>query len=165
MPPIARGQTWLCQTLAVSTVSNTGRNLPNSNRVDEEDWCSVFGWFFMLVQRTTDNGQESKVDIILLMVRFGQSNVLYSTLDQVPLHNYYGIIILIVDIIRFPCYETGASWYINDWTKGGEVIIVNMAPAFIHFWFIVTWDNFVGMAIDGCCDSPMFHCSLYSSCS
>ena len=31
MPPIAHGQTWLCQPLPVSTVSNTGRNLSNSN--------------------------------------------------------------------------------------------------------------------------------------
>ena len=29
--PIAHGQTWLCQTLPVSTVPNTGRNLSNSN--------------------------------------------------------------------------------------------------------------------------------------
>ena len=31
MPAIARGQTWLCQPLPVSTVSITGRNLSNSN--------------------------------------------------------------------------------------------------------------------------------------
>ena len=31
MPPIARGQTWLCQPLPVSTVPNTGRNISNSN--------------------------------------------------------------------------------------------------------------------------------------
>ena len=31
MPPIARGQAWLCQPLPVSTVPNTGRNLSNSN--------------------------------------------------------------------------------------------------------------------------------------
>ena len=30
-PPIARGQTWLCQPLPVSTVPNTGWNLSNSN--------------------------------------------------------------------------------------------------------------------------------------
>ena len=30
MPPIARGLTWLCQPLPVSTVPNTGRNLSNS---------------------------------------------------------------------------------------------------------------------------------------
>ena len=38
MPPIARGQTWLCQPLPVSTVPNAGRNLPNSNYrgLDEE---------------------------------------------------------------------------------------------------------------------------------
>ena len=39
MPPIARGQTWLCQPLPVSTVPNTGRNLSNSNYrgLDEEE--------------------------------------------------------------------------------------------------------------------------------
>ena len=74
----------------------------------------MFSVWVILHVSSTDNGQESKVDFILLMVRFGQSNVLYSTLDQVPLHNYYGIIILIVDIIRFPCYEADASWYISD---------------------------------------------------
>ena len=31
MPPIARGQTWLCQTLPISNVPITGRNLSNSN--------------------------------------------------------------------------------------------------------------------------------------
>ena len=31
MPPIARGQTWLCLPLPVSTVRNTGRNISNSN--------------------------------------------------------------------------------------------------------------------------------------
>ena len=36
---IARGQTWPCQPLPVSTVSNTGRNLSNSNYrgLDEEE--------------------------------------------------------------------------------------------------------------------------------
>ena len=39
MPPIARGQTWLCQPLPVSTVPNTRRNLSNSNcrGLDEEE--------------------------------------------------------------------------------------------------------------------------------
>ena len=39
MPPIARGQTWLCQPLTVSTVPNIGRNLYNSKYrgLDEED--------------------------------------------------------------------------------------------------------------------------------
>ena len=43
MPPIARGQTWLCQPLPVSTVPNTGRNLSNSNYrgLNEEDYLSV----------------------------------------------------------------------------------------------------------------------------
>ena len=31
MPPITRGQAWLCQPLAVSTVPNTGRNISISN--------------------------------------------------------------------------------------------------------------------------------------
>ena len=39
MPPIARGQTWLCQPLSVSTVPNTGRNLSNSKDrgLDEDE--------------------------------------------------------------------------------------------------------------------------------
>ena len=39
MPPITRGQTWLCQPLPVSTVPNTGRNVSNSNcrGLDEEE--------------------------------------------------------------------------------------------------------------------------------
>ena len=39
MPAIARGQTWLCQPLPVSTVPNTGRNLSHSNcrGLDEEE--------------------------------------------------------------------------------------------------------------------------------
>ena len=47
MPPIARGQTWLCQTLPVSTVPITGRNLSNSNYrgLDgEEEQLSVKGY-------------------------------------------------------------------------------------------------------------------------
>ena len=47
MPPIARGQTWLCQPLPVSTVPTTGRNLSNSNyRVldGEEEQLSVQGY-------------------------------------------------------------------------------------------------------------------------
>ena len=35
MPPIARGQTWLCQPLPVSTVPNTGRNLSNIVTVED----------------------------------------------------------------------------------------------------------------------------------
>ena len=35
MPPLARGQTWLCQPLPVSTVPNTGRNLSNSNYIED----------------------------------------------------------------------------------------------------------------------------------
>ena len=31
MPPIARGQAWLCLPLPVSTVPKTGRNISNSN--------------------------------------------------------------------------------------------------------------------------------------
>ena len=39
MPPIARGQTWLFQTLPVSTVPNTGRNQSDSGYrgLDEEE--------------------------------------------------------------------------------------------------------------------------------
>ncbi len=39
MPPIARGQTWLCQPLRVSTVPNTGRTVSNRNYrgLDEEE--------------------------------------------------------------------------------------------------------------------------------
>ena len=39
MHPIARGQTWLCQPLPVSTVPNTGRNRSNNKYrgLDEED--------------------------------------------------------------------------------------------------------------------------------
>ena len=47
MPPIARGQTWLCQPLPVSTVPNTGRNLSNSNcrgLDEEEEWLIVQGY-------------------------------------------------------------------------------------------------------------------------
>ena len=47
MPPIARGQIWLCQPLPVSTVPNTGRNLSNSNYrgLDgEEEQISVKGY-------------------------------------------------------------------------------------------------------------------------
>ena len=46
MPPIARGQTWLCQPLPVSTVPNTGRNLSNNCRgLDEEEkWLIVQGY-------------------------------------------------------------------------------------------------------------------------
>ena len=38
-PPIARGQTWLFQPLAVSTMPNTGRNQSDSGYrgLDEED--------------------------------------------------------------------------------------------------------------------------------
>ena len=44
MPPIARGQTWLCQPLPVSTVPNTGRNISNSNcqGLDEEEERLIF---------------------------------------------------------------------------------------------------------------------------
>ena len=39
MPPIARGQSWLCQPLSVSNVPSTGGNLSNSNYrgLDEEE--------------------------------------------------------------------------------------------------------------------------------
>ena len=41
MTAIARGQTWLCQPLPVSTVPNSGRNLsnsrPNYRGLDEEE--------------------------------------------------------------------------------------------------------------------------------
>ena len=36
MPPIARGQTWLCQPLPVSTVPNTGRSLTVYRGLDED---------------------------------------------------------------------------------------------------------------------------------
>ena len=67
MPPIARGQTWRCQTLPVSTVPNTGRNLSNSNyRVLDEEYyvdsssrkcryvdpmleCSISAYIFPLI--------------------------------------------------------------------------------------------------------------------
>ena len=39
MPPIARGQTWLCQPLPVSTVPNTGRSLTVYRGLDED--CAV----------------------------------------------------------------------------------------------------------------------------
>ena len=39
MPPIARGQTWLCQPLPVSTVPNTGRSLTVYKGLDED--CAV----------------------------------------------------------------------------------------------------------------------------
>ena len=39
MPPIARGQTWLCQPLPVSNVPNTGRSLTVYRGLDED--CAV----------------------------------------------------------------------------------------------------------------------------
>ena len=39
MPPIARGQTWLCQPLPVSNVPNTGRSLTVYRGIDED--CAV----------------------------------------------------------------------------------------------------------------------------
>ena len=39
MPPTARGQTWLCQPLPVSTVPNTGRSLTVYRGLDED--CAV----------------------------------------------------------------------------------------------------------------------------
>ena len=39
MPQIARGQTWLCQPLPVSTVPNTGRSLTVYRGLDED--CAV----------------------------------------------------------------------------------------------------------------------------
>ena len=41
MPPIARGQTWLCQPLPVSTVPNTGRNI--YDRVSWTRWRRRWG--------------------------------------------------------------------------------------------------------------------------
>ena len=44
MPPIARGRTWLCQPLSVSTVPHTGRNLSNSKYrgLDEEEVVNMW---------------------------------------------------------------------------------------------------------------------------
>ena len=52
MPPIAPGQTCLCQPLSVSTVPNTGRNLSNSiyRGLDEEVVCHNRFLSLLLVQ-------------------------------------------------------------------------------------------------------------------
>ena len=44
MPPIARGQTWLCQTLPVSTVPNTLSNSNYRGLDGEEEQLSVQGY-------------------------------------------------------------------------------------------------------------------------
>ena len=52
MPSIAHGETWLSQTLPVSTVPNTGRRLSNSSyRVLDEEVMSNYS--FILVWPTS----------------------------------------------------------------------------------------------------------------
>ena len=59
-PPIAHGQTWLCQPSPVSTVPNTGRNLSNSNYrgLDEEEEGMECGKRFCL------GGRHCTVDVM-----------------------------------------------------------------------------------------------------